>query len=369
MSDTDSRGNRGCASNDMIKEMDVPYVSIGLPVYNGETYVREAIESILSQTYENFELIISDNASTDDTGAICRRFASKDPRVHYRCNRRNLGAAPNFNRTLALARGAYFKWAAHDDFLEPTYLEKCVEVLDADSSVVLCAPRTRVIRADGSQRTIRRMSPLLLEESPSERLYGHLIRGGHGCYPVFGLIRRSVLNGTHRIGSYVESDQVLLAELAMVGRFAEIPECLLVARDHDERSIRTEMQERQAWFDTRNSTKQRVYPKSRLLRESVLAVLRAWRSGMPLDKAVQCLLVVGVWGTDWLSSLKKEAKNFVGRPFQSQVCTQPSVGGMEDVDQQGSTAPAPDGSTVTSGRAEGWTVRQRPADSDVRVPL
>ena len=85
-------------------------VSIGLPVYNGEKYLEQALISILSQTYTDFELIISDNASTDRTQAICREYAAKDPRIRYYCNEENLGAAPNHNRVFELASGEYFKW-------------------------------------------------------------------------------------------------------------------------------------------------------------------------------------------------------------------------------------------------------------------
>src|ERR1700737_2789384 len=95
--------------------MHVPRVSIGLPVYNGERYLRFAIDSLLEQDYINFELIISDNASTDATQAICQEFADKDPRVRYYRNQTNLGASGNYDRVFELARGDLFKWAAHDD--------------------------------------------------------------------------------------------------------------------------------------------------------------------------------------------------------------------------------------------------------------
>src|SRR3954470_1068595 len=92
-----------------------PRVSIGLPVYNGQRFLAPAVSSLLAQTFADFELVICDNASTDDTEAICRRFAERDPRVRYHRNEQNVGAAPNFNRALALSTGQYFKWAAHDD--------------------------------------------------------------------------------------------------------------------------------------------------------------------------------------------------------------------------------------------------------------
>ena len=102
----------------------VPRVSLGMPVYNAQRFLREVLDSILAQTFTDFELIISDNGSTDATESICREYAARDPRVLYYPNDRvNHGPAWNYNRTEALARGEYFKWAAADDLLAPTLLE------------------------------------------------------------------------------------------------------------------------------------------------------------------------------------------------------------------------------------------------------
>src|SRR5215207_1517689 len=109
---------------------DLPRVSVGLPVYNGENYLAEAIDSVLAQTYQNFELIISDNASTDSTEEICRDYAARDRRIRYFREPQNRGAAWNFNHTFELARGEYFKWVAHDDVIGPQYLARTVDQLD-----------------------------------------------------------------------------------------------------------------------------------------------------------------------------------------------------------------------------------------------
>src|SRR5262245_45018612 len=101
-----------------------PRVSIGLPIFNGEKYVAQAFDSILAQTYADFELIISDNASTDQTEAICQAYANRDRRIRYYRNNRNLGAAANYNRVFDLSTGVYFKWAAHDDIVLPTFVTK-----------------------------------------------------------------------------------------------------------------------------------------------------------------------------------------------------------------------------------------------------
>ena len=117
---------------------DSPRVSIGMPVYNGERYLRSAIESILAQTFQDFELIISDNASTDNSLSICQEFADQDKRIRIIEQSKNIGAMANFNFVAKEARGEYFKWAAADDLCAPQFIEKCIEVLDRDSELAWC---------------------------------------------------------------------------------------------------------------------------------------------------------------------------------------------------------------------------------------
>ena len=125
--------------------MGVPFVSIGLPVFNGEKYLESALDSLLSQDYPNFELIISDNASTDRTAQICARYAERDTRIRYYRNASNLGAEENFNHVFRLSRGDYFMWAAHDDLWHTTYVTRCLEGLMEDRNIVLCASTVQFI--------------------------------------------------------------------------------------------------------------------------------------------------------------------------------------------------------------------------------
>ena len=125
-------------------------VSIGMPVHNGERFVRQALESILTQDYRNFELIISDNASTDTTSEICQRYADQDARIRYVRNETNVGASPNHKRVFEMRRGDYFKWAAHDDECLPTFLSRCMSVFgEAPQSVVLVYPQSFIIDEEG----------------------------------------------------------------------------------------------------------------------------------------------------------------------------------------------------------------------------
>lgn len=211
-----------------------PKVTIGLPVYNGERHVAEAIESILAQTYANFELIISDNASTDRTEEICRGYAESDPRVRYYRQPVNLGAAPNFNRLFELAEGSkYFKWAAHDDWIAPSYLRMCVGELENNPDAVLCQSLVEIVgeggkRLDTYDHTASGANLARPSDRMRARLYGH-------CMGIFGVIRSDVLASTDLIGMHQLGDRTLLLELAMCGRSLLVPRRLFFNRDHSGR--------------------------------------------------------------------------------------------------------------------------------------
>lgn len=211
-----------------------PRVSIGLPVYNGEKYLREALESILSQTYTDFELIISDNASTDRTQQICLSYAAKDNRIRYIRNKRNVGASNNFNHVVALSRGEYFRWAAHDDVIAPEFLEKCVDVLDSDPSVVVCCSKTRFIDQNSQFQGTHSYAIRIGSRKPHER-FGDIISIKIACaYAIFGLMRLHLLKKTPLLANYIGSDRNLIAELSLMGRIHEIPEYLFFSRNHPE---------------------------------------------------------------------------------------------------------------------------------------
>ena len=131
----------------------IPRVSIGLPVYNGARYLHCALESLLAQSFDDFELVISDNASTDSTAEICKKFASADSRIRYYRQSENLGAAGNFNQAFKLSRAEYFTWAASDDVRHRTYLEKCVNLLDRQPELLWCHSLSSHIGPDGELLT------------------------------------------------------------------------------------------------------------------------------------------------------------------------------------------------------------------------
>jgi len=237
-----------------------PTVSIGVPVYNGENFVGEALRSIREQTFDDYEVVISDNASTDRTEAICREFVDRDARFRYDRHAKNLGAGPNFNATFKRARGRYFKWQAHDDLLTPQYLAKTVAALEADPAAVLCHSRIRLIDAHGDTLDADGSDfPEAGALRASDRFLC-LATSRHQCLALGGLIRTAALAGTPLIASFHGSDRTLLAELALRGTFIEIPEAIFITRDHPGRYRRAAInpEQRLAFHDTSLAGQRRV---------------------------------------------------------------------------------------------------------------
>jgi glycosyltransferase involved in cell wall biosynthesis len=207
-----------------------PIVSIGMPVYNGGHYLRQAVESLLNQSFKDFELIVSDNASQDDTQDVIKSYQRTDPRVRYYRYPRNVGAIRNFNRLVELASGDYFMWAAHDDFWEPAYIERCLEVLERDSPVVLCYTATNFV--DESGRHLEAFKdPFRVDQQLATERYMSLIAHLDWCNCFYGLIRTSVLTATKLYqANNGAGDCILLAELSLMGKFAQLDEPLFNRR-------------------------------------------------------------------------------------------------------------------------------------------
>jgi glycosyltransferase involved in cell wall biosynthesis len=216
-----------------------PRVSVGLPVYNGGKYVARAIDSVLRQTFADFELVISDNGSTDDTESICQTYAARDQRIRYFRAPANEGVVRNFNRCVELARGEYVHWQAADDMLAPTFLEQLVAVLDADPSVVLAFARTQMIDDDDHPIGWHDYDASASDPRPARRFANliNLNHRRHAAGEVYGLIRLPVLRQTSLYEPVVRTDSILLARLALAGRFHRIDQVLFLNRAHVERSI------------------------------------------------------------------------------------------------------------------------------------
>lgn len=277
-----------------------PLVSLGLPVYNGENFLAEAIEAILAQSFTDFELIITDNASTDTTAAICEHYAAHDPRIRYYRNEHNLGAAPNFNLAFEFARGKYFKWVAHDDLLAPTFLARCVAVLEEDPTVVVAFSKVAVIDETGRQID-EYYTPLETEHPSASRRYRSLLIDWHMCFDIFGLIRTDLLRQTPLMGSYGHGDGVLLARLALWGRIHNVDEYLFYSRRHEEQSMRqfgyaideggNDYHAYAEWFDPANKGKLTM-PQWRILREYLRAL---WETPVDAATKLRCHLHIARW--------------------------------------------------------------------------
>ncbi len=252
-----------------------PLITIGLPVFNGERYLAQALDSILGQTFDDFEIIISDNASTDDTQKICAYYLAKDPRVVYYSQPENLGAAFNFNFVFARARGRFFKWAAYDDLMAPTFLEKCLEKLESQPDVVLAYPRTVNIDEAGQVMGSYADDLNLIQESAPERLSKFLATPGL-CHPVFGLFRTEILRQTSLIGNYPRSDRNLIGEISLWGKIAEIQEPLFLRRHHPLTSTNAHRTESElaAWFDPKAKDRL-VFPRARRFTEYFHGIRRS----------------------------------------------------------------------------------------------
>ncbi len=208
--------------------------TLGVPVYNGERYLAEALASVLAQDEPDLDIVISDNASTDGTQEICRQAARDDGRVRYVRAEENRGGAWNFNRVLELARAPYFTWAAADDVRRPAFVRRCLEVFaESDPATVLVYPRTQIIDSAGVVTEDLNDTDLACDEpTPHERM-AHFLRA-QAAHVFYGLHRTDVLRSTRGIRRTVGNDLVILTELACRGPFALVPEQLFWQRRHSE---------------------------------------------------------------------------------------------------------------------------------------
>ncbi|MBD2294666.1 glycosyltransferase family 2 protein [Anabaena sphaerica FACHB-251] len=267
-----------------------PQLSIGLPVYNGEKFLQASLDALLNQTFSDFELIISDNASTDNTEEICRNYAAEDQRIRYYRNSSNIGCACNFNRVFKLSNGEYFKWAAYDDLHAPDFLSKCIQVLEENPNYILCHSHTSFIDHQGEFLQHYDIKLNTNSEKPQVRFDELLTK--HLCYQMYGVIRQSALKKIPLMGGYGNADGILLLRLSIIGQFYEIPEHLFFARIHPQQSLSMffphylsfthknpqysldmlpDFYEYSVWFDSANKGKI-LFPHWRIFKEYLLSI-------------------------------------------------------------------------------------------------
>ena len=244
----------------------MPKLSIGIPVFNGQEFLPELLDSLLRQTFRDFEILICDNASSDRTPQICGAYERYDSRIHYVRNHRNVGAIANFNRVFELSTAPLFKWAAHDDLYHETYLDVCVGLLEQNQDIILAHTGTAFIdeKSDilpfhpetGSfvePKTGRRYwaDVPTIGDTPVaiERFWQVLTRARWGTH-MFGVVRREILQQTSLLHNFAGSDRAMLAELALLGRFRCANEQLFLKRFHANVSWALDHKELRAFLST-----------------------------------------------------------------------------------------------------------------------
>ncbi len=281
-----------------------PKVSLGMPVYNGGRYLEEALESLLTQSFEDFELVISDNASTDATEEICRAYARQDGRIRYFRSSRNHGVIHNFNRVFRLSRGEYFKWVASDDICGGDYVRCAVQKLDDDPSVVLVWAKTVGVDDRGERVHLpyevsdSNSSSSVYSPDPVVRLRRLLRNIWWVDGPFYGVIRSEALAQTRWLHPpHPSGDQILLAELSLKGRFYELPEETFFTRVHPGKTSRrhSTLKARAALGDGELPIERpfdrlrafRVYPK-----RIAMYALIIWDSRLSTRQKMLCMMEV-----------------------------------------------------------------------------
>lgn len=255
-----------------------PLVSIGMPLRNEEKYLPAALDSLLAQDFKDFELIISDNASTDRTPDICREYAKKDSRIRYDRNDVNIGMTGNQNRVFELSSGEFFMWAAGHDLWHQSFIRRCLEVMKQDPGIALCHPLICSIGFDG--KPLPDPYPCRLDtRGLGSSARANVVVWGLGTGgAIYGFLRSSALRSTRLFRNVICPDNLILFELSLAGSIAHLPEPLFF--------LRTNADERVHMSKSMDRYRTMFYPECRrhfrlwltnwrLLYEHLAAVIRA----------------------------------------------------------------------------------------------
>lgn len=292
---------------------NLPLVSIGVPVYNGEAYLAEALDSLLAQSYQNLQIVICDNASTDSTQTISERYAQLDSRIEYHRNAENLGAAINYNNSFKLSKGKYFKWATHDDLCAPNMIQACVDALESDDAAALCAPKTIIIDDKGTavKNLQRELDASHCDALSRLKQYFNFYYADEEANQVFGVYRSSLLKQSALIGNYPASDLLLLAQISLMGKIVLLDERLFMRRDHEATSIRANKTPADVarWFDASKPKNLRVYPYFRRFLEFQKIV---YGSTLTLTDKLKAFALVTRWAYRQRALFKIELIAYLG---------------------------------------------------------
>jgi glycosyltransferase involved in cell wall biosynthesis len=273
--------------------MKTPFVSIGIPVWNAEKYLGRTLDTLLNQTMDDFEIVLSDNGSTDSTPAMLKSYADQDSRIRFELHDVNRGAAWNYNRVLEIShpKAKYFKWVAGDDEHGPGYLAATTQLMEADAGLSLTHSRTSDIDEHNNEIKVWEDQVTGLDsDNPAVRIHD-LVTMNHECFQAFGLIRGDVVRQTQGLGRFSDADRVLITEIALRGRMQNAPEVMFMRRQHPDRSmvVYANARERHAWFDPERAAKI-TFPHWRLGLEFSRAIRRA---PLTVTERRECLAQLG----------------------------------------------------------------------------
>ncbi|MDB5103919.1 MAG: glycosyl transferase [Fibrobacteres bacterium] len=264
-----------------------PLVSIGMPIYNSDKHLRQSLDSLLGQTLQDFELIISDNASTDGTADICAEYARRDKRIRYIRQERNIGAPRNWNAVIPPARGEYFKWASGNDYCTPDSLARCVEAMQRERDIVLCYGHTELVDNDGKSLGEYTGDLDIRDPRPSDR-FKKLLNGVGLNNAQQGVIRTSVLRRTGLDRLYPGGDIPLMSELALYGRLVLLPGVMLYRRFSPETVMAMRSNAEVTLIYNPQARKPAGFLRVRFHRDNLFSIVRA---PIPYSEKVRALAI------------------------------------------------------------------------------
>jgi glycosyltransferase involved in cell wall biosynthesis len=290
----------------------VPRLTLGLPVYNGERFLAVSLDALLAQTYTDFELIISDNGSTDRTSEIARHYQSIDSRVRYVHHPQNRGSTFNHNFVMEQSRSEFFKWVSDDDLYAPDLLQRCVDALDSRPEISLAHAWTAFIDEGGSITEPIQYALMTDVPDPVERFRSVLYTDGGD--DMYGVMRMSVLRQIKPFGSYHWADRTFVAELALHGPFHNVPDFLYFRRDHPMRTSRVgrnNIRQRCARLDPARANRWR-HPLVRLIGEYLLGFFSAiLRAPLTPRNRWRCVKELAIWFAGHANGIRR------GRPLRT----------------------------------------------------
>lgn len=286
-----------------------PRVSVGLPVYNGEPLVERALDTLQAQTVKDWELLVSDNGSTDATPDIVKARAKDDPRITYVRQPVNRGAALNFSTVVDGARAPVFKWISHDDEMAPTLLERLLELREQEPDAVLWYAPGRELDEAGELHDVLPDRLPLTQTEPAERLR-QLLTTYLGSSALFGIIDTRELRTTRLLDDFHSADVVLLAELALRGRFVELDEALFHRRWELRSTKNRDRREVDEWFNP-DSRRAHDFRLVRQFREVARSIVLA---PLPVGDRARCLgTLFDTWGRHHWRHMGGEVKRAAQR--------------------------------------------------------